>query len=435
MASTLPAPLNELSLTTELRIARFSPWSRLYWVEAVLSGAVSAAELSGRIVRQSVGDGLINAWVRCEDRKDPDHVRVKAVAMLAEGVDPADVRVELSAPGRLVAVIAPGEQLEWTSAGLIGLNPLDDGRALVEYWGEWSGDANDVVLQAGSRKVKAAPISTRAGRPATFRTVVDYPFDRPMLRVVSRRGGGQKFIHFAQYEADHAPTCDRLAAMQGRYAGQTAWLIGNGPSVRTEDLDRLAGKLSFAFNRFHLAYPRTAFRPTFTLTGDTQMIVDFGQDIVSQSAGEVFVAHPTRPDIPGEFCWIRSVYVFPALFSRDPTRWITPGGSSLYVAMQIAFYLGVRRFYLYGVDFTFDFTLDPGATDLNRAAFGDDNHFIADYRGGKPWTPPSLENILSSFMAARQLMEGEDGFIRNATHGGALGVLDRVDFEAALADS
>jgi hypothetical protein len=54
---------------------------------------------------------------------------------------------------------------------------------------------------------------------------------------------------------------------------------GNGPSVRTEDLDRLQGRLTFAFNRFHLAHGQTRLRPTYTLTGDRQMIEDFGQQI------------------------------------------------------------------------------------------------------------------------------------------------------------
>jgi hypothetical protein len=126
--------------------------------------------------------------------------------------------------------------------------------------------------------------------------------------------------------------------------------------------------------------------------------------------------------------------MFPSLFSRDAALFVTPGGSSLYVAMQIAFFLGIRKFYLYGTDFRFTLQKRRGSGDNWRSATGDGNHFIQNYRSNRGWCPPSIENILPSFLAARQLMESEGGFIRNATRGGALEVFDRIGFDEALED-
>jgi hypothetical protein len=131
---------------------------------------------------------------------------------------------------------------------------------------------------------------------------------------------------------------------------------------------------------------------------------------------------------------VRQVAGFPSLFSKDASRRVSPGGSSLFVAMQIAYYLGIRNFYVYGADFSFRFTPVPGATGF-RTASGDGNHFIKNYRSGRPWCPPALQNILSSFLSARMLMEADGGFIKNATRGGELDVFERMDFDEAVQDT
>src|ERR1700677_2831169 len=79
----------------------------------------------------------------------------------------------------------------------------------------------------------------------------------------------------------------RLRRLANCHQGRVGFLIGNGPSVQTEDLERLRGQVTFCCNRFYLAYPKTSFRPTYTVSADPQMIDDFGAEIVSQSAGQV----------------------------------------------------------------------------------------------------------------------------------------------------
>jgi hypothetical protein len=102
------------------------------------------------------------------------------------------------------------------------------------------------------------------------------------------------------------------------------------------------------------------------------------------------------------------------------------------VAIQLAYYMGVRKFNFYGADFSFRFDPGPAGRDAFRAARGEGNHFIANYRAGKPWCPPSLRDIGPAFFSARLLMEAEDGFIRNVTRGGALEIFERQEFDRAL---
>ncbi|WP_164094721.1 hypothetical protein, partial [Serratia marcescens] len=67
----------------------------------------------------------------------------------------------------------------------------------------------------------------------------------------------------------------------------------------------------------------------------------------------VFVVHDHPPDILGDYVFVRMLPIFPPLFSLAPEEVVSPGGSSLYMAMQIAYRMGVRRFFVYGADFRF----------------------------------------------------------------------------------
>ncbi|MEJ8574211.1 hypothetical protein [Microbaculum marinum] len=216
------------------------------------------------------------------------------------------------------------------------------------------------------------------------------------------------------------------------HRGEVAWLVGNGPSVRHDDLERLAGKLTFGFNRLYLAYEKMAFRPTYVVSGDLQMIRDFGEDMVRRSAAPVFLSCEDRPELDAPFTWLRQVTCFPSVFSLDPTSYVTAGGSSVYVAMQLAYFMGVREFYLYGADFRFTYSRTASNGDRNRSAVGDNNHFIKNYRAGRPWSPPELRNISASFLTADIFMRLQGGMVRNATRGGSLEIFERVPFEDAV---
>ncbi|TNE67289.1 MAG: hypothetical protein EP335_01555 [Alphaproteobacteria bacterium] len=226
---------------------------------------------------------------------------------------------------------------------------------------------------------------------------------------------------------------DDLSVWRDRHAGEVAWLIGNGPSVRHEDLEKLQGRLTIGFNRLHLAYDRIQFRPSYLVSADRQMLDDFGTEILTHAASPVFFARNSRPDIAGDFTWLRQVGCFPTVFSLDAEQYVTAGGSSVYVAMQLAYLMGVRKFCFYGADFRFSFERDAATTDHERSAVGDGNHFIPGYRGGRPWSPPEFRAITQSFLTADLLLRAEGGFVKNVTRGGRLEIFERMDFDAALA--
>jgi glycosyltransferase involved in cell wall biosynthesis len=417
-----------IGATVRNEAIRFNPHTRLLNWSFDIHLAAGFDAVSAAFDIEGAPD-LPNAFVTLKMRPG-GLVGVEAAAILPAELAPEQAAITAYAWGRPVLRHRAPEVVPAEAAGLLTLQRDGSGIAVTG----WS-DAAEVAL------TPAAPLGASVPEvgPAILRGRLDGFGDAIALSLEPSgdlpAGLGQTLAHPAHWVLPRRPTSARLRAMRDRHAGETAWLVGNGPSVRIEDLDALQGKLTFSFNRFHLAYARTRLRPTYTVTGDKQMIEDFGQQIVDESLNTVFVAHDHPPALLGDYVWLRQVSIYPPLFGLRAEEVVSPGGSSLFVAMQVAYLMGVRRFYLYGADFRFAFEKSSGGGDAFRIATGEGNHFIANYRDGKPWCPPSLKDIGAGFHVARRVMEAEGGFVRNASRGGLMEMFPRQEFEAAVAQS
>ncbi|GAB2695513.1 motility associated factor glycosyltransferase family protein [Aliiglaciecola aliphaticivorans] len=334
---------------------------------------------------------------------------------------------ELKYQQQLSEIVLP---LAETSAGIIGVNESDNAEELELLF--WSND-NQTKCQFG-KSMETAQYKEVTDGKFVGKARTKLPLNRESLTLVPVSGSGQKFNRIKPFNDIHFPSSHFLKKLKDIHKGKSAWIVGNGPSVRTEDLNILKDKITFCFNRFYLAHEDTDLRATYTISGDEQMISDFGQEIVDNNPGRVFLANPVAPAVSGNYCWLRQISVFPSIFSFEPNYYVTPGGSSLYVAMQLAHYMGIKKLFIYGADFSFNFTRNLGETDAFRKASGDGNHFIKNYRSGKSWCPPSHRNIANSFYAAKLLFEHSGGGVFNATRGGILEIFERIAFEDALSE-
>ena len=222
----------------------------------------------------------------------------------------------------------------------------------------------------------------------------------------------------------------RIMVYKDKFKGKKAWLIGNGKSVRKEDLELLRDEVTFGFNRIHLAYDDMDFRPTYLVSGDQQVINDFGNEIVSNNK-HVFFAQDVPCDIK-EAIWLRQINMSPPLFSLNPEYYVTPGGSSVYVAMQLAYYMGFESLYFYGADFSFDYEITNNPLVTTEKAMGDGNHFIENYRNNKKWVPPYYRSIARSFLNAKCMFNNRGGEITNVTYGGKLHIFPRMEFTNSI---
>ena len=60
-----------------------------------------------------------------------------------------------------------------------------------------------------------------------------------------------------------------------------------------------------------------------------------------------------------------NVYYLPVIgegfkFSTDITKYIFTGDSIIVAAIQIAFYMGMKEIYLYGIDHNFNYSIEGG---------------------------------------------------------------------------
>ncbi len=224
--------------------------------------------------------------------------------------------------------------------------------------------------------------------------------------------------------------CDgeKLKKLKDIHKGRIGFLIGSGPSVRVEDLEKLKNEVTFCFNRFHLAYEMSSLRPLYTVSADMGMINNFGNEIVKKSCGTVFIAAKERPVLAGDFTWLGAKYKAPPLvFSKKIYHHVTIGGASLLVALQIGYFMGIEHFVLYGIDHYFKYKIEEYNDQSNAycTASGDDNHFIKNYRGGKSWCLPDTKMIEKSLRWADCFLREKGGWMINATRGGKLEILER----------
>lgn len=222
-----------------------------------------------------------------------------------------------------------------------------------------------------------------------------------------------------------------IAALKDIHKGKVGWLLGNGPSVRVEDLERLQEQVTFGCNRIYLAYDKMQFRPTYLCSTDEQMITDFGQEMIDMHPGKTLFVQPERPDLKGDFVWFRWGSSTPLQFSDNAYDFIMPGGGTLITAIQIGFHMGITQFYIYGMDHDFTYEENKDADHYQKAS-GDDNHFIENYRSGKDWAPPVLWQVEGALQSAQVFLEQYGGWIKNATRGGKLDVLQRISFDKLM---
>ena len=227
-----------------------------------------------------------------------------------------------------------------------------------------------------------------------------------------------------------------LYELKNRHHSEVAWIVGNGKSVRLEDLARIDSFISLGANRVYLAYGLTDWRPNYLVSADELMISDFGEEMCAHHHGTVFFVSNTCPDFSNpNFLWIRSKGSTPLKFATDVAEGVPPGGGTLIAAIQIGFFLGITKFVLYGVDHKFSYETPVSVGNPRATAAGGDNHFIPNYREGKPWQAPIPWQAESSFLMAHRFLQARGGWVLNATHGGELNSLRRISFEKAVSVS
>jgi hypothetical protein len=232
----------------------------------------------------------------------------------------------------------------------------------------------------------------------------------------------------------------RIVALKDKHGGQRCFVLGNGPSLRTQDLDRLKEEITFASNKIYLAFEDTDWRPTYYSVIDVLVAENNRFEIDGLNLTKVF-----EPNIMPFFkkesaIWLNSLMA-PQVngepeprFSLDALDGVYGGCTVIYLQLQLAFYLGIREIYLIGVDFSFDVPEPTGESCSSGEILkhgGEVNHFHPDYRKpGETWTMPLLDKQRAAFVEAKSTLESQGCSIFNASRKTKLDVFQVADFDS-----
>lgn len=235
------------------------------------------------------------------------------------------------------------------------------------------------------------------------------------------------------------------AALAGLHSGKRCFILGNGPSIKTQPLHLLRDEYTFVCNYFYKHEDVARIQPNFYFIVDDKLRT--GEWPVSMldeieaacpdarlflSAGEGHHPHVYEVEARRGLNWIAGgKLIYPGFrYPVDLTRAIG-GDNVVKMALQAAIYMGFTEIYILGVD----------GDGLFRDLLGQSSHFYEAEAENATLDPRRMELDLwfctEGFRSWRAIAERfTDGPVRifNATPGGLLNVFPRRSLEAALAE-
>ena len=212
--------------------------------------------------------------------------------------------------------------------------------------------------------------------------------------------------------------------------GQRCFIIGNGPSLSVDDLEKIKSEHCFGTNEIHRIFNKTEWRPKYYVI----------MDRYSKSTPEQIRDLDCETVFLGDYyCRFNQLLRKDAIcihqhqqlnensysFSPDISKCIFNSPTVSYGAIQIAVYLGYKEIYLLGFDHNYCFEFDKNGNIVNTGNssahfFKDDvpEDIVANVRG-----------MTLAYQAANEYCKKKNIKIFNATRGGKLEVFERVNFD------
>lgn len=226
-----------------------------------------------------------------------------------------------------------------------------------------------------------------------------------------------------------------LKKMHNRYEGKRCFILGNGPSLKAEDLDLIKDEYTFASNRIYKIFEQTDWRPSFFGMMDEEVAQSEG---VIESINRIdckvkfflqegwYAFHKAK----GRKCYIHAWYGRKWLenpqFSEDLTKGVYCIATVTYMLLQVAAYLGFSEIYLLGVDNSYGIERDRNGRIIKKE--GQKNYFGIQDDKEKKNVGASWESDIA-FEYAEKYSRKHGFRIFNATRGGTLEAFERVQLE------
>lgn len=233
-----------------------------------------------------------------------------------------------------------------------------------------------------------------------------------------------------------------FCSIKNRYQGRRGFVIGNGPSLRMADLERLKNEITIASNRIYLAFPHVSWRPSLYTVADPLLWEKIKLEIPDE-IGTIHIPSYIDPaGVPAERVQTWRPLSAAGLsreldtafsgieFSTDACSGMFGSWTVTYENLQLAVHLGLSPIYIIGCDHYYAEETDI-EEDKPVAAGHVSNHFIEGYRKPGEIVNPAPVRLMDRGYAEAQLFSERSGVeIFNATRGGLLNKFARVEFDS-----
>ena len=243
----------------------------------------------------------------------------------------------------------------------------------------------------------------------------------------------------------------RLRELKGIYEGKRCFIIGNGPSLKIEDLEKIDKDYSFACNSIYALYSQTKWRPSFYCATDSifcKAMMSNKNDMKKVTDGckmafTSVIGNGIRYRDDPDFTIVHYMKILsdnPIKFSTDCSEQIYTGGTIAYEMLQLAVYFGFKMIYLLGIDcnYAIEYHKDGSVT---RNDLMDHDHMqeleeeekkfwqaVQDRHGEREFAQIDMQ--LAAYQKAKTYADTHNIKIYNATRGGKLEVFQRVEFDS-----
>jgi hypothetical protein len=234
--------------------------------------------------------------------------------------------------------------------------------------------------------------------------------------------------------------CPEMEKFKGIHKGKRVFLIGNGPSLTTSDLDLLHknNEICFGCNKIYKIFDKTEWRPDYYFASDKMMLEEFSEDIETMDVPFKFLERH-RISYFNKSASENNNIIFPTMnyeeyyprypgISEDAGKilmWLYSVVSEM--MFQTALYMGFSEMYLLGIDNnsgiekTVKHFYD---NDLGETEFGE---FVINTMNSPPKANKAFEKI--------RLYSDKHGIkVYNATRGGYLEAFERANLDSLFSD-
>lgn len=231
----------------------------------------------------------------------------------------------------------------------------------------------------------------------------------------------------------------KIKALRNKFAGKRCFVVCNGPSLRPEDLTKIhdAGDVSVGMNFIANIYSQTPWRPEVLVCTDGCVFSEKGKKLVRhcEAGMKVFQFKDYLKSLSfkgNKVCM--KLYGSEELldnpkFSEELDKIIWAIGTTSYECIEWARWMGCKEIYILGCDMSYAVNENrDGSIYYNNTGT---NHFYAQNKDVVSTVKPvkTWQQRLA-FRAADDYSRNNGFRVYNATRGGFLEELERVNFDS-----